>query len=135
MMRKRLTVAKIINHENYKTPTSVSNDITLLMLEEELDLNIYTPACLAQTGETTTYDGENENFCGFKFFTFDIKGKTAQAAGWGAINPQGSILPNLLQEVSLKVATQEECAKVWNNLQPGMICAGGVGGKDTCGVS
>ena len=40
-------------------PTEVSNDITVIELAEELDLTVYTPACLAQTEDTTAFDGEN----------------------------------------------------------------------------
>ena len=48
-----------MNHEDYGKPTEVSNDITVIELAEELDLTVYTPACLAQTGDTTAFDGEN----------------------------------------------------------------------------
>ena len=57
----------IMNHENYKPATgSLNNDITVLELDEEVDLDTFTPACLAQTANTTAFDG-----------------KTAQVYGWG----------------------------------------------------
>merc|ERR1711910_221753 len=36
-----------IVHESYKSPNVNSNDIALLKLAEDVDLNTYTPACLA----------------------------------------------------------------------------------------
>ena len=48
-----------MNHEDYGNPGSYSNDITVIELAEELDLTVYTPACLAQTGDTTAFDGKN----------------------------------------------------------------------------
>ena len=50
----------IMNHENYKPATgSLDNDITVLELMEEVDLNTFTPACIAQTSDATTFDGKN----------------------------------------------------------------------------
>ena len=49
-----------MNHENYKPATgSLGNDITVLELMEEVDLNTFTPACIAQTSDATTFDGKN----------------------------------------------------------------------------
>ena len=42
-----LSVAHIKTHEQYDAATS-NNDIALLVLEEEVDIGIYTPVCLAQ---------------------------------------------------------------------------------------
>ena len=56
---KKLAVASYVTHENYTKPTEVSNDITVIELAEELDLTVYTPACLAQTGDITAFDGED----------------------------------------------------------------------------
>ena len=56
---KTVAVAKINNHESYAPAGgSLNNDITVLELAEEVDINIYTPACLAQTSDTTTFDGK-----------------------------------------------------------------------------
>ena len=52
-------MASYVTHENYAKPTEVSNDIAVIELVEELDLTVYTPACLAQTEDTTAFDGEN----------------------------------------------------------------------------
>ena len=41
---------KMIIHEEYD-PWSYKNDIALLELPQEVDLTIYTPACMARTSE------------------------------------------------------------------------------------
>ena len=52
----RLEIDPII-HENYYSPKPRSNDIALLKLAEEVDLKIYTPACLPSIG--ADYTGQN----------------------------------------------------------------------------
>ena len=54
---KTIAVAAIKNHESYSAATS-SNDITVLELSEAVDLNVYTPAFMALTTDTTTFDGK-----------------------------------------------------------------------------
>ena len=56
---KILAVTSYVNHEDYMNPSTYSNDITVIELAEELDLTIYIPACLAQTGDNTAFDGKN----------------------------------------------------------------------------
>ena len=58
---KKVAVASYVNHEDYMNPISESNDITVIELAEELDLTVYIPACLAQTGDATAFDGEDKN--------------------------------------------------------------------------
>ena len=54
-----MAVKTIFNHESYKPATgSLNNDITVLELNEEVDLNVYTPACMAKTSDTATFDGK-----------------------------------------------------------------------------
>ena len=48
MIRKNVALEiDPIVHEEYNLPMSTSNDIALLKLAEPVDLNVYTPACLA----------------------------------------------------------------------------------------
>ena len=56
---KELTVniVKYTNHESYNNKTS-DYDITIIELAQEVDINTYTPACLAKTSDTTTFDGK-----------------------------------------------------------------------------
>ena len=53
-----IDVTKYTNHENYLN-LPYNNDITIIELAEEVDLTTYTPACLAKTSDTTTFDGKN----------------------------------------------------------------------------
>ena len=52
-----LKVLKYSNHEDYDKKTH-QHDITLIKLAKAVDLNTYTPACMAQTEDTTAFDGE-----------------------------------------------------------------------------
>ena len=52
-----ISVAKYTNHENFN-PVTRESDITIIELAKEVDLTIYTPACLAKTSDTTTFDGK-----------------------------------------------------------------------------
>merc|ERR1711994_1142624 len=57
---KDVQVKSIMNHESYAPATgSLNNDITVLELMEEVDLDTYTPACLAKSSDATTFDGKN----------------------------------------------------------------------------
>ena len=51
-----ISVASYKNHEDYSYPV---NDIAIIELAQEVDLTIYTPACMAKTSDTTTFDGKN----------------------------------------------------------------------------
>ena len=53
-----IDVASFTNHENYNSST-FDNDITIIELAQEVDLTTYTPACMAKTSDTTTFDGKN----------------------------------------------------------------------------
>ena len=49
-------------HENWddNDPKTRDNqyDIGIIELPEEVDLTIYTPACMAKSSDTTTFDGK-----------------------------------------------------------------------------
>ena len=58
-----IDVQRIINHPNYDQPMNATwvgphlgHDISILELEKEVDLNVYTPACLAEAADFHTYD-------------------------------------------------------------------------------
>ena len=53
-----IDVANYTNHENYNNATD-DNDITVIELDQEVDLTTYTPACMAKTSDTSTFDGKN----------------------------------------------------------------------------
>ena len=55
-----IDVTSITIHEDYDWRASnKDNDIAIIELAEEVDLTIYTPACLAKTSDTNTFDGKN----------------------------------------------------------------------------
>ena len=53
-----IDVASFTAHENFSWDL-FDNDIAIIEIAEEVDLSIYTPACLAKTSDTTTFDGKN----------------------------------------------------------------------------
>ena len=59
-------------------------DIAILELNEEVDLKIYTPACLAKKGD---------NFIG----------QTATAAGWGYTDKEEKLKPDVPHEAQFPV--------------------------------
>jgi len=132
---KRKNVALEIDpivHEDYNKPLSTSNDIALLKLAESVDLDVYTPACLAARDA-------------------DYTGKNGRVYGWGSLAacPQSS--PNILQEVEVSIISDEECDAQTSNsvtsevegecitqassykdrISEDMLCAGAPG-KDSC---
>ena len=114
---KTISVSKIINHPGYNPAGgSLNNDIAILELAEQVDLNVYTPACLAQTNDTATFYG-----------------KIAQVYGWGTTSSGGASSSKLL-EVDVPVVTPEQCATSMGPMMEGQICAGGEEGKDSCQV-
>lgn len=122
---KTIQVVNIIKHENYINVLA-GDDIALLELAEEVDLNVYTPACMARSSDVTTFDGV-----------------MAQAYGWGRTEDGG--ISKTLLEVDVPVVTNQECNEAFVKLSninffsfppinAGQICAGGVKGEDTCAV-
>ena len=58
LTEKTIDVTKYTNHEDFDTVT-LNNDIVMLELAEEADLTVYTPACMAKTSDTETFDGKS----------------------------------------------------------------------------
>ena len=81
-IEKTIMVQKLIHHpffSNYSC--NGPYDLTILELSETVDLNIYTPACLAQTGEYLRFEGnfsKNQTlrrvFLYFAYFSPDTSG-------------------------------------------------------------
>ena len=84
-----LAVAAIFSHENYDSFT-LDNDISVLELAEEVDINTYTPACMAQSTDTDTFYG-----------------LTAQVYGWGSTCLPCH--PATLKETNITVVAPETC--------------------------
>jgi len=122
-----------ILHENYNRPKHLSNDIALLKLAEDVDLNTYTPACLAPSGA-------------------DFTGHRGRVYGWGVLDECSKVTPSLLQEVQVTIISDEQCdslsspavltqgprgkcthgaASYSGAISEDMICAGAFG-KDSC---
>ena len=79
-------------------------DIAILELSEEVDLSIYTPACLAKKGD-------------------NFSGQTAIAAGWGFLDTEETISTEVPHEVQMPVG---EC----RSRNPLLVCADVVNGKE-----
>ena len=54
--RAKVEIDPIV-HEDYNNPNQLSNDIALLKLAESVDLNMFTPACMA--AKDADYTGKN----------------------------------------------------------------------------
>ena len=126
-----VNVRRIINHPLYREdiiededglPLAPPFDISILELEEELDLSVYTPACMATSTDATTFDGN-----------------IATVAGWGSIrdpDPAGPFPPDpfVPHEVDIPVIASAECKH--SRSEPSIICAGiREGGRDSCQVN
>ncbi len=103
-----------------------------------MDLNVYTPACLAKTSDTTTFNGKKALVYGEKkdkHFQNDILESSEIFLGWGkTASNEGKSYDKLL-EVLVPVVTENTCRAAMDSLiTEDMICAGGHQGKDACGV-
>ena len=116
---RELRVSTITNHEDYRASSAaLYNDVSVITLSEELDLGVYTPACLAKTTDTTTFDN-----------------KTAQVYGWGTTSYGGSP-SNKLLEANVTVVTNANCSATLGGsngdaIYEGHLCAGDPG-RDAC---
>ncbi|KAL9986057.1 hypothetical protein ACROYT_G000123 [Oculina patagonica] len=114
-----IKIAKIITHENYKTPLSDSNDIALL--------NLASPAligegvglvCLPETSLQLPFDNLDE---------------MCWITGWGTLSFLGSS-PNTLQQASVPLVSRQRCTNAYPGfIDDSMLCAGfDEGGVDAC---
>ena len=123
MPEKTIKIKRVFTHEDYKFKYQ-KNDIALLELAEEVDLNVYTPACIAKASDGT------------------FEGMNAQVYGWGTTKWRGN-LSDVLLEVNVRVVSNEVCIEAMQKKYPeypedflddGHLCAGGVEGEDSCVV-
>jgi len=121
-----------IVHEHYNNPIEMSNDIAMLKLDETVDLNIYTPACLPPPGEEYT-------------------GKKGRVYGWGSLQSCPPRDSYILMEAEISIISDADCRdqrnpSVWSDqngicayregnyryaISDEMLCAGAPG-KDSC---
>lgn len=110
-------VARMIEHDDYNVPVSLTNDIAILFLAEALEFNDQVqPVPLATQGHRVP------------------AGSTALVTGWGALSSGGASPPNL-QMVAVPIVDDDKCQNAVNGVIPQtMICAGNYeeGGKDSC---
>ena len=130
---KTFSVAKIFRHEKYNSHT-MENDIAVLELSEDVDLETYTPVCMAKTSDSKSFYGKWIYENGWKFDE-----KHAKTYGWGTTTFLGE-KSNILRTVTLPVVgpSNSKCQTSMSINQsghhPGKICAGGLG-KDACQVT
>ena len=72
-----IDVKKYTNHESYDF-RSQDNDITIIELAKEVDLSIYTPACLARSEDTTAFDGRDAWVYGEIIFSLTLTDNWSQ---------------------------------------------------------
>ena len=120
LTEKQVAVVSLTHHESYPTAVGQQSaapwDITVMELAEAVDLNMYTPACMAKSTDATTFDG-----------------KTAIVAGWGVLSEGGPFPdPFVPHEVQVPVVAASECPRTDGS--PSIICSGGEVVKAPCQV-
>ena len=131
-----IDVTSFTNHENYAGSPTWDYDIAIIELAQEVDLTIYTPACMAKASDTTTFDGKNALVYGETVVLLSLITVIMMSGqGWGRTS-DGGTLSEVLLEVEVPVVTNAQCQTTmtgenWDS----MICAGGLAGKDACSVN
>ena len=110
-----INVKTIKQHPDYSA-SNTQNDISILELEQPVDLTAYPnikPICLP--AQDTTYAD-----------------REATVSGWGTLSSGGNLVAHL-QEVDVTVFADGNCGMMDSYMTPDMMCAGvKEGGKDSC---
>jgi len=111
----RAKISKIITHPDYGKDHTSDNDFALLMLEDPIDFtaNLHIrPICLPENTDEQYVDA------------------MAVVSGWGRMSENQSDATHLLQEVTVKVISNDDCERrfsIYNSpddgFTPNMICA------------
>jgi len=121
LLTKEFNVDYILKHPSYNSPRSSSNDIALLRLAEDVDISVYTPACLPTLNQ-------------------DFTGQSSLLTGWGATSEGGSTADTLQELDGLTIVSDTACGAAIgavngyssSDITSDMLCAGGEAGKDGC---
>ncbi|XP_073672627.1 trypsin-1-like [Garra rufa] len=115
-----MTASRIINHPNFTLP-NLDNDIALIQLSSSVAFSDYIrPVCLAAAGSVFA------------------AGTESWVTGWGLLQPNGTKLPDILQEVMIPVVNDSDCINAYGgvniSITNNMVCAGLLkqGGKGAC---
>ncbi|MGR5120799.1 S1 family peptidase [Vibrio astriarenae] len=115
----RISVNNIYMHEDYE-PNQLLNDVAVLELPRELTSSEATPVTLSQSGRLEEL-----------YMSGDV---TLTVAGWGTTVPNGgTVLPDSLLQVDVKLVSYQECNDVYDNVPSQNFCAGTpTEGQDSC---
>jgi len=122
--RFTVQVKEIRDHPNYKgEETNYEDDISVLVLSEELDLALYPhikPVCLPSDKGTRPAEGW-------------YVGEKAVVSGWGLTDFYFGTYPQHLQDVEVEVYGKKNCGGLSPYIRNSQFCAGhDEGGKDAC---
>ena len=116
LKEKKIGVVNLHHHPEYVEDELSPWDITVVELAESVDLDVYTPACLAKTIDTNKFLGEK-----------------VTVAGWGALLTTPNISlnkwPDVPHEVQVPVT---KCKHYDNEPPPSVILCTQEKGKDSC---
>ena len=102
---KFINIKRIILHPDYNPSHPYKLDIVLLELATDINIDIYTPACLPLFSEGNKFDG-----------------KLTTQAGWGKHSDSDDGYPNEPYEVMTTISRPDECP--FSSLDPSVLCSG-----------
>lgn len=104
----------LIRHEDYDLAT-ISNDIGIIELNEEVELNEYVNVIALPSHDVTD----------------DYEGANVKLSGWGRVAGDEATSPVLL-EVNSTVISNAQCKRVYSIVIDSMLCISGTGGVGSC---